>query len=297
MQWMSLEQLIREYVHPEMSIVIGASHEALIPFAAVAEIIRQGITDLTVIAPISDIAVDLLVGAGAVRTVKSAWVGNVTGGLGHAYRRAIEEGIPRPVEIVDYSNYTLGLALEAGARNVPFLPVRSLLGTDLLTSRAGFELFRWHGETLVAVPALVPDLTILAVQVADQDGNVRIDGPRAMARTAAFASRQVIVTTETVVSRQQGAASPDAITIPGVVVSAGAVVPFGAHPSPVLGYYGRDTAFFQTYHQETRTVAGFRRWVDEWITMPGSHLGYLDKLGPARLATLRDEAGVAQWND
>jgi glutaconate CoA-transferase subunit A len=297
MKQLALEELVRRYIHDGMSVLIGASHEALIPFAVVYEIVRQGIRDLTVIAPISDIALDLMIGTGAVRAVKTAWIGNVSGGLGHAYRRAVEQHIPHPIEVWDYSNYTLALALEAAAMGVPFLPTRSLLGTDLLDSRVGFERFDWRGQSLVAVPALTPDLTVVAVQTADSEGNLHIDGPIGMARSAVMASKHTIAIAETMMSARALRQQPELVSIPGFMVDAVAWVPFGAHPSPVLGYYGRDTAFFQAYHQQTRSVQGFEAWTHGWIHAVGNHEGYLEKLGPTRLNALRDETGVSIWEN
>src|SRR5690242_1219373 len=105
--------------------------ESLIPFAAGHELIRQQRRDLELIAPISDMLFDQLIGAGCVRRVTAAWVGNVSAGLGHNYRRAVERGIPRPIELEEHSNFTVGLALQAAAMGVPYLPTRTLLGSDL----------------------------------------------------------------------------------------------------------------------------------------------------------------------
>src|SRR4051794_19389464 len=110
----SLHEAIARHVPDGTSVVMGAALESLIPFAAGHELIRQQRRDLTVIAPISDMLFDQLIGAGCVSRVVAAWVGNVSAGLGHNYRRAVEQGVPRRIEVVDHSNYTLGLALLAG---------------------------------------------------------------------------------------------------------------------------------------------------------------------------------------
>lgn len=291
-----LASIISEDIHDGDQVVIGANHEALIPFAAVYELIRQGKRNLTAIAPISDIAIDMMVGAGLLARVVTAWAGNVTGGLGHAYRRAAEKGIPRPLEIVDHSNYSLALALLAASMDVPFLPTRTLLGTDIVRGRAGLEPLVWHGIPLVAVPALKPDVAIVAVQRADREGNCRIDGPTGMVREAAMAARKVVVVAEDVVNTSIMQEMSDRLTLPGMMVSRVAHVPYGAHPSPVLGYYGRDTAFFQEYHQRTRTLEGFQNWLADWVYGPQDHHGYLRRLGSRRLEALRNDKGVWQWD-
>ncbi len=290
----SLANAIREYITPHCSVFIGAAHEALIPFAAVYEIIRQGPTHLTFCAPISDIASDLLVGAGLVDGIHAAWSGNVSGGLGHNLRRAAEHGKPRAVLTVDYSNYAMALALQAAAMGVPFLPTRSLNGSDLLRSGAGFEPFAWHGQALVAVPALHPDVVILGVQIADDDGNAIIEGPAGMTHEALMASRHVVVMCEKLVAKGHLDHEPWHLTVPGFLVDAVVAVPYAFHPSPCLGYYGRDTAFFQQYHKESRDPQGFHQWLQDWVYVNG-HEDYLRRLGKERLNRLKSEEGVLLW--
>ena len=123
-----------------VSVVIGAALESAIPFAATHELIRQGRRDLNVIAPISDISTDMLIGAGCVAVVTGGWVGNVSGGMGHNYRRAAETGVPNPIKIYDYSNFSIGMAFFAGAYGLPYVPVKSILGSDILKSNPGIKM-------------------------------------------------------------------------------------------------------------------------------------------------------------
>src|ERR1700704_3933070 len=131
---MSMREAVARFVPDGASICMGAALEALIPFAAGHELIRQRRRDLTLAGPISDTLFDQLIGAGCVARVIAAWVGNVSAGLGHNYRRAAEHDVPRSLEVADHSNYTLALALLAGAHGVPYLPTRSVLGSDLPNS-------------------------------------------------------------------------------------------------------------------------------------------------------------------
>src|SRR5436305_8262230 len=127
-----MHEAIARCVPDGASVALGMALESLIPFAAGHELIRQNKRDLTLIGPISDMLFDQLIGAGCVSTIRAAWVGNVSGGLGHNYRRASERGVPRPVTTEDHSNFSISLALLAGAMGVPYLPTRSLLGTDIV---------------------------------------------------------------------------------------------------------------------------------------------------------------------
>src|SRR3984893_5124508 len=136
---MSMREAVARFVPDGTSICMGAALEALIPFAAGHELIRQRRRDLTLIGPISDILFDQLIGAGCVRRVIAAWVGNVSAGLGYNYRRAVEQRVPAPLEVHDHSNLTIAFALQAAALGVPYLPARSLLGTDLPRANATFQ--------------------------------------------------------------------------------------------------------------------------------------------------------------
>src|SRR5207302_10346386 len=132
------------------------------PFAAGHWLFRRGKRDLTLIGPISDMLFDQLIGAGAAGRVIAAWVGNVSAGLGHNYRRATEQGEPHPLAVADHSNLTLSLALLAGSLGVPYIPTRSLLGSDIPATNDHFRHARdpSSGTTLPLVPALRPSVTI-----------------------------------------------------------------------------------------------------------------------------------------
>ncbi len=127
-KYMTLEEAISTFVLDGSSLALGLAQETLIPFAAGWGIMRQSRRDLTLIGPISDILFDQMIGAGCVRWVRSAWVGNVITGSGYNFRRAVESGT---LEIEDYSNLSLAMALQAGALGVPFLPTYTALGSDL----------------------------------------------------------------------------------------------------------------------------------------------------------------------
>ena len=136
---MSMREAVARFVPDGSAVCMGTALEAAIPFAAGHELIRQGRRNLTLIGPISDILFDQLVGAGCVARIVAAWVGNVSAGLGHNYRRACEQGVPAPLAVEDHSNLTLAVALLAGAIGAPYIPTRSLLGTGLLESNPRFR--------------------------------------------------------------------------------------------------------------------------------------------------------------
>jgi glutaconate CoA-transferase subunit A len=276
----SLGEALSRHVPDGSSVVIGAGLEASIPFAAGYEMVRLKRRDLTLVAPISDMLFDVLIGAGCARGVVAAWVGNVSAGSGYNFRRAVESGIPHPIEVTDHSNLTVALALQAAATGVPYLPTRSTLGTDLLARNPHLKEVRcpFTGDKLVAVAALAPDAAILAVQRADEDGNAQVRGNLGVVREAARASRRVVLLAEEVVSRDEIRADPNRTTIPGFVVSAVVPLPRGCHPAPCEGYYGRDHDFFHAYHERSRTREGFLEWLEEWVLAVEDHEAYLKQL-------------------
>ena len=153
----NLREAIERDVQDGTTIAMGCALESLIPFAASHEIIRQNKKNLTLVAPISDMQFDQLIGAGSVKKIIASWVGNVAAGLGHNYRRAAEAGIPHPIEIEEHSNFTIGLGLQAGAMGVPFLPTRTIKGSDFARHEQHKRIHcPFSDEELLAVRAIQP---------------------------------------------------------------------------------------------------------------------------------------------
>jgi glutaconate CoA-transferase subunit A len=286
---MTMREAIARFIPDGTSICLNTALEALIPFAAGHELIRQRRRDLTLIGPISDMLFDQLIGAGSARRIIAAWVGNVSAGLGHNYRRAVEKGVPAPIEVEDHSNLTMAFALQAGALGIPYLPVRSLLGSGLLDSNPTFKRSTdpWSGEPLLLVPALIPDVAILHVQRADEDGRAHVWGTLGVTRPAALAARQVIIVAEEIVPREDILSDPNLILTPEIKVAAVVRQPLGAFPSPVQGYYARHHDSYHRFHEESRTVEGFHRWLEDWVLGVPDWEGFLVRVGHEIVETVR----------
>jgi len=286
---MSMRDAVARFVPDGASVCMGAALEALIPFAAGHELIRQRRRDLTLIGPISDILFDQLIGAGCARRVIAAWVGNVSAGLGHNYRRAVEQRIPSPLEVLDHSNLTIAFALQAAALGAPYLPARSLLGTDLPRANPTFKEAAdpWSGAPLLLVPAIAPDVAILHVQRADEEGHAHVWGTLGVTRPAAFAARRVILVAEEICPRELILSDPGLVLIPTLKVAAVVHQPFGAFPSPVQGHYRRHHDFYHRFHEESRTVEGFARWLAHWVHEVPDWPGFLSRLDAGVLDGLR----------
>ncbi len=285
---MTMHDAIARHVPSGSMVLLGGQLEQMIPFAAGHELIRQSRRDLTLVGPISDILFDQMIGAGCVSRVMAAWIGNVAAGVGYCFRRAVERSIPRRLEVVDYSNFTMALALHAGALGVPFLPTYATLGSDLLKKNGNLREFSSpvSEEKLVAVRALRPDVAILHVQRSDAQGNAHIWGSLGVAVDGARAARKIIVVAEEIVEPDVIASDPNRTLVPGFLVAAVVHEPGGAHPSPVQGYCGRDHAFFSQYHEQTRRLEDFEDWLAHWVLHMTDRQEYWRQLGAGRVESL-----------
>lgn len=289
----SLKQAIAELVPDGASVALGLQMEQMIPFAAGHEIIRQKKRDLRLIGPISDVLFDQLIGAGCVKDVVAAWVGNVMMGSAYNFRRATEQENPgapgEKLKVFDMTNFCISLALQAGAMGVPFLPTRTAMGSDVAKGNHFFYQIISPfepKETLLAVRAIQPDVAIVHVQRADKKGNAHCWGNFGVLLEGVRAARKVVLSAEEIVAEEIIASDPNRTVIPGFLVSAVVHCPYGAHPSPVQGYYKRDDAFFQQYHAETKTPNDFNGWSEQWIRGVLDRAEYMGRLGESRTADL-----------
>jgi glutaconate CoA-transferase subunit A len=286
---LSIKEAIERFVPDGSSVAIGLALEPLIPFAAAHEMIRQQKRDLTLIGPISDLLFDQLIGAGCVSKVCAAWVGNVSEGLGHCYRRAVEKGIPHQLTVEEHSNYSIALALLAGSLDAPYIPTRSLLGSDIIKQNPMLHLATsaLDESPVLLVPALRPDVAIVHVQRCDLEGNAHLWGNLGVSEEAFLAARDVLLVTEEIVPYETIVSDPNRVLGPAFKVRAVVHEPWGAHPSAVQGHYNRDHAFFHEYHTRTRSVEGFQDWLNEWVIDIRGRAEYLAKLGEERAEQLR----------
>jgi glutaconate CoA-transferase, subunit A len=274
---MPMREAVARFVPDGATIALGTCLEPAIPFAAGHELIRQGRRDLTLVGPISDALFDQLIGAGCVARVVAAWVGNVSEGLGHCYRRAAEKGEPRALEIHDHSNFSIALALWAAAWNAPFIPTRTLLGSDIPRGNPGLQV----EDGWVRVLPVKPDVTILHVQRADAGGRAHAWGPLGITEEAALAAERVILCCEELVDAEVTLSDPNRILLPDTKVAAVVHEPGGSHPAPLQGYWRRDHAAHREYARRSRTAEGFAGWLREWVIDLPDRQAYLARVDPA----------------
>ena len=286
----SMRDAIAELVRDGDAVAIeGFTH--LISFAAGHEIIRQGRRHLTLARLTPDLVYDQMVAAGVARKLVFSWLGNPgVGGL-HAIRRRVEASAslqPR-LELEEYSHFGMVGRYTAAASNLPFFPLRSYFETDLPRVNPLIRQVAspYGDEVVYAVPPLRPDVTVIHAQRASARGDVQVWGLLGCQKEAAFAAERVIAVVEELVDESVIRADPNRTLLPGLVVDAVVVEPWGAHPSYVQGYYDRDNAFYREWDAISRDPHRLDAWLDEWVRGVDGRAGYVEKLGEERLRRLR----------
>ena len=290
----SMRDAVGAHVHDGDTLVIeGFTH--LICFAAAHEIIRQKRRNLTLCRLTPDVVFDQMIAAGCASKLVFSWAGNPGAGSLHAFRRAVESNL-RPLAIEEYSHFGMVARFSAGAARLPFWPLRDYQGTDLpaVNPMIRSVVCPFTGESIATVPPLNPDVTIVHAQRADADGNTQVWGLLGVQREAAFASKRVIVVVEQLVPEAVIRADPNRTIIPGMIVDAVVVEPWGAHPSYAQGYYDRDNDFYLEYDGISRDQEKLEAWLDEWVYGVSGRAEYVEKLGEEKLAQLQPGEAYAE---
>ena len=286
----SMRDAIAELVRDGDTVAIeGFTH--LIGFAAGHEIIRQGRRDLTLARLTPDLVYDQMIAAGVARKLVFSWLGNPGVGSLHGIRRRLEADAvaAERLEIEEYSHFGMVGRYTAGASKLPFYPLRSYVDSDLPRANPRIRQIAspYGDETVYAVPPLNPDVTIVHAQRASAGGDTQVWGLVGCQKEAAFAADRVIVVVEELVDEAVIRADPNRTLIPGLIVDAVVVEPWGAHPSYAQGHYDRDNAFYLEWDAISRDEARLQAWLDEWVRGVSGRGEYLEKLGSERLEALR----------
>ncbi len=255
------------------------------PMALVREVLRQRRQGLTLVRNLMCTEGEFMMAAGAVERVVTAWMSiGLPWGVSRVMREHVEGG---KVAFEEWSHLALGLRFRAAAMGVPFLPTLTMLGSDLV-GVTGMKTVTdpYTGQTLGAVPALFPDVALLHVHRADRFGNCQIDGYPHMDADIARAAATVLVTTEEVVPEEEIRRQPDRTVIPGFLVDALVLQPFGAYPHECYGLYEADFEHFQEYTDAIQAggVRAVADYLDRYVYGPATFVAYLDLFGSERLA-------------
>ncbi len=294
---MSLEQaaaLVADGDH----VALGGCTLSRTPMAMVWALIRAGRKDLTVSRRITSTEGDLLYGSGASRHILTSWVRQgLVWGVSKVMRHYTENKLAR---FEEWPHMAIGLRYRAGAMGVPFMPVRTMMGSDF-----GTRIDDTHemdcpftGDRLLLVTALNPDVALIHVQRCDAYGNAQMDGLPFMDADIAMAANKVILTTERIVSNDQIRRAPDQTKIPFITVEAVVEVPYGCAPHECYGVYEPFLPNLDAYAELTRSdpAAGVKDYLERFVHGPENWNAYLELLGMENVidATVR---GRSVYND
>ncbi|MFC7233483.1 CoA transferase subunit A [Saliphagus sp. GCM10025308] len=289
-----MQAAVRKAINDGDSLYLaGFTH--LIPFAAGHEIIRQGYSNLELIRLTPDLVYDQLIAAECASKVTFSWAGNPGVGSLRAFRRAVEDGVPVELDIEEYTHYGLTARLHAGASALPFMPVRTFVGSDLADHNDAIRTVSnpyGDGEVCV-VPPLNPDAAIVCAQRADEDGNAHLWGISGEQKEAALAADTVVLCVEELCSTEIIRSDPNRTLLTGDAVDHVVRVPYGCHPSYAQGYYDRDNEAYLEWNEVSASNDRLREWLDEWVYGVADRREYLEKLGANRLLELQVDSKYA----
>jgi len=260
------------------------------PMAFAHELVRQKKRNLTIYTCGSEMDIDILSGACVVSRFELAFFAIEGIGLVPNIQRRIREGA---IQIEDYSNLAMALRFLGGALGVPFMPLKSMLGTDLLSKtrfrpkKAEVMTCPFSGEKVVLVPSVRPDFSIVHVSRVDKEGNAQIDGIKGEDIEGARAGKKLIVMAEEVVDTEFIRAQPDQTVIPNIYVSQVVECPWGSYPMMVYNYYDYDMKHVRMYYDQCKTEEGWQKYCEEYITSLKDHNELLQKIGIERLLKLK----------
>jgi len=276
---------VSNFIRPGVYVGIDLYGTVRCPMSILREIVRQRITGLKVLGR-GVLDLDLLSAAGVFDEADITYIGLEVYGTSKNFRRLVESG--RLKRLVEWSNAAIAWRIKAAAMGIPFIPVRSMLGTDTFKySSAKVIQCPFTGKPVCLLPALIPDVGIIHVHRADRYGNAQIDGISGFAGELARASKYVIISAEEIIDTKEIKRRPDMTIIPYYLVDAVVHAPFGSHPGEMAGMYERDEEHIKSYYKDTEDEGKVAAYLDKWIYGVKNHEEYLDLVGRKRLEDLK----------
>jgi len=283
---MSEAEAVSRFIHDGDYIGTELYGTVRCPMSLVNEIVRQGKKDLRIVGQ-GVFELDILLAAGLIKELDLTYVGLEVYGVSNVFRREVESG--RVETCVEWSNAAITWRLKAAAIGVPFLPMRSMLGTDTLKySAAKVVCDPFTGDTLCLVPALILDVGLIHVHRADPYGNAQIDGISGFAAELGRASKTLIISAEEIVDCEDFRCHPDRTILPYYLVDAVIEAPFGSHPGEMCYQYRRDEAQIKEWVKASEDAATAKAYLDKYVYGVKDHQEYLGLIGKERLKWLRE---------
>jgi len=299
---MTEQEAVAAFFHDGVQFTVGGFSINRESHSVFREIARQGFKNLKYIEETSTEAIDILIGLGRVDRYDMSYITHrqVGGLLGMpCLDRCLTQGFPRPVnfgnfmstpdykgseppvEIYDWTNFMISLRFVAGALNVPFMPTRSSIGTDIPKYNQEIKTVEdpYENKLINLIPACRPDVAVISVQRADRRGNGQVWGYTAVDVWKARAAKHVILLAEEIVTQEKIAEHPSNTLIPAYCTDAVVHLPYNSHPYAVYGFYQADVLSFLGTMHDKQTHEGYMKWMDEWVFGCKNHYDYCDKIG------------------
>jgi len=278
---MTEQEAISKFVYDGCYIGTELYGTVRCPMSLVREVIRQGYKDLRVCGQ-GVTELDLWLAAGIVKKLDITYIGLEVYGTSAALRRAVESG--QVETCVEWSNASISWRMKAAAMGVPFLPTRSMLGTDMLKySAAKVVRDPFTGMKVALLPALILDVALIHVHQADRYGNCRIEGISGFALEMSRACKRLIISAEEIIPTEEIRKYPDRTVIPYYLVDAVVHAPFGSHAGEMAYLYGRDEPGIKEWVDMSKTAEGARDYLDRYVYGLNNHAEYLALIGEKRL--------------
>lgn len=290
---MLMEEAVKKNVKNNDLVFLGGFANG-ITFSAAHEIIRQKFKNLKVCKCSGGILFDQLIGAGVTDQIITSHCWNPHGPQpAWNLRRAMEEQIPNKLIYNEQSLFMINMSFFAGYMGVPFMPIRSLIGTDIYNTpkdvglKAAKVECPFTGEEICVVPAINPNVGFIQVQRADIEGNAQMWGLIGDTKFGINSCKKIIVAAEEIVDKKVIMESPERTIVSANKVDAVVHEPWGGHPSYMQGYYYIDLEYRFNYAKETKTIKDWERWLEKWVTGIDDREEYLKILGDEKISTLR----------
>jgi acyl CoA:acetate/3-ketoacid CoA transferase alpha subunit len=284
---MSEQEAISQFVYDGCYIGTELYGTVRCPMSVARELVRQGKKDLRVCGQ-GVLELDLWMAAGLVKKLDITYIGLEVYGTSSALRRGVESG--QIEKCVEWSNASISWRMKATAMGVPFLPARSMLGTDMVKySSAKVIKDPFTGLKVCLLPALILDVAIIHVHRADKYGNAQIEGITGFGTEMARACKRLILSTEEIVDTNEIRKYPDRTVIPYYLVDAVVHAPFGSHPGEMAYVYGRDEPIIKEWVDSSRTPEGANAYLDKYVYGVKNHQEYLELIGQKRLQQLVEQ--------
>lgn len=284
---MSLEEAAR-LVAPGDHVALGGCMMSRTPMAMLWALIRAGKKDLTFSRSIVSSDGDIIFSSGLGRKIITSWFSQgIVWGISRVMRHWVETG---RAEFEEWSHMSMGLRYRAGAMGVPFMPIRSMMGSDVhhrVREQTRAMTCPFTGEQLLLVPAINPDVALIHVQRCDPYGNAQLDGLQFMDVDLPMAAKRVIVTTERIVANDQIRRTPDQTRFPFFTVEAVVEVPYGSAPHECYGQYEPFFEHMDMFAEMTRKdpERGSQDYLERFYHEPPSWNHALERMGLQDLLT------------